>query len=169
MASATTNTAPNAGTSPSGSGQGGIFAAALRYLGSISRHLAALAGLAQIEVKEAATIYLKVAVFIIIGLIAGVFGYIFFILFLAFLIGSLFGVSWVWIALGLALLHLAVAAICAWNVREGLTTPTFSATAAEVRKDIENLSRCGLGQEQAFSQHGQQHQQAAASSRGGAI
>lgn len=118
----------------------GVIEAFLRYVGSITRHCTALAGLAKIEAQDVAETYLKIAVFLIAGLVFGIFGYIFLVLFVAFLVGAWFGVSWVWITLALAGLHIALAGICAWNIRENLQKPVFPATGAEIRRDISVLS-----------------------------
>jgi uncharacterized membrane protein YqjE len=115
----------------------GPLASGLRFLGSILRYFTALGGLAQIEAKEAATIYIKVAVYLVLGLIFLVFGYIFFILFVAFSLALLFGISWIWITLGLVVFHAILAVICAYSIREGIRSPVFTATAAELRKDME--------------------------------
>lgn len=131
---------PSASSKTASSAPDGVIEALLRYVGSITRHLTALAGLARLEAQEAAENYLKVAVFLILGLVFGIFGYIFLILFVAFLIGALFGISWVWILLALSGLHIALAGVCAWNIREGLQKPVFPATAAEVRRDVAQLS-----------------------------
>ncbi len=118
----------------------GVVFAGIRYFGSLVRHLVALLGLAQLEAKEAAFLYIRVLVFIVLGLIFAVFGYIFFILFIAFLCGVIFGVAWYWITLGFCAAHFFLALICAWRVREGIQTPVFTITGAEVKRDIEQLT-----------------------------
>jgi uncharacterized membrane protein YqjE len=115
----------------------GPLAAALRYFGSILRYLTALAGLAQEEAKEAAVIYFKIAVYLILGLIFLIFGYIFFILLVAFAIADLFGVDWLWIILGLVVIHAVLTLLCAYLARSAFRSPVFVATAGELRKDME--------------------------------
>jgi len=117
----------------------GVFAAGMRYVGSIVRHLEALLGLAQMEAREAGSVYLRVAVYLIIGMVFLIFGYIFFILCLAFLLAGVFGLHWIWILTGLCIFHLALAGLCAWRIREGFRQRIFSATSAELRKDAAML------------------------------
>lgn len=119
--------------------ESGPLATGLRYIGSILRYFTALAGLVQVEAKEAAVIYFKVAAYLVMGLIFLIFGYIFFILFVAFLLGVVFGVSWIWIILGLVVIHFALAFLCAYLARGAFRSPVFVSTVAELRKDMEAL------------------------------
>jgi uncharacterized membrane protein YqjE len=130
---------PEAHRAASSAAGSGPLAAALRYFGSILRYFTALAGLAQTEAKEAAVVYFKVAAYLVMGLIFLIFGYIFFILFLAFLLAVTFGVNWIWIILGLVIIHFAMMFLCAYLAREAFRSPVFVATVAELRKDMETM------------------------------
>lgn len=117
----------------------GLAAAALRGFGSLLRHLQALGALAQFEAREASLQYLKVFVYAILAVLFLAFGYVSFLLFVSFLLGGLFGISWLWITLGLTLLHLALLLVCAWQIRHGIQRPVFTATAEEFRRDARAL------------------------------
>lgn len=114
---------------------------AMSLIGSFGRHAQALTALAKEEAGEALALYLRLTIMLAGGLILATFGYIFLVLFIAFLIAMLFNVSWVWILLGLMLLHFLGAFICANHVRSHWRTPVFTVTAAELKKDFESLKR----------------------------
>lgn len=135
-------TGPAAHGSASGPPPGdarGISAEALRLLGSITRHLQALAGLAGLEGREAAGLYLRGALAIAAALVGVAFGYIFLLLFVAFALDYFLRVPWVWIALGYAVLHLLGAVIAFNYARARFSTPVFRATAEEIRRDVASL------------------------------
>jgi len=117
----------------------GLTAGLLSFWGSVGRHILALVELAGMEGKEAIALYVRLAVMLIAGLIFLVFGYFLTLLFVVFLIATIFGVSWLWIFLGLAVLHFLVALLCAIHVKTHLKSPVFTATSAEIRKDLESL------------------------------
>lgn len=121
--------------------EGGVLAALMALVGSLTRHLVALGGLARAEAEEALTSLLKILVYVVLGLIFAVFGYLLLLLFVAFLLEVVLGLSWIWTTLALALAHFALLGVCAWNVRAGMQTPMFTATMREVRRDIDILTR----------------------------
>src|SRR5471032_1513964 len=105
---------------PAGPGQEtprGLWAELLSLSGSIGRHLQALVALAGVESKEAAAIYLRVAIAVGVGLVLALFGYLLLLLFVAFLLATVFHIAWMWIALGLGVLHLIGVAVCVFFVR----------------------------------------------------
>jgi uncharacterized membrane protein YqjE len=112
---------------------------ALSLWGSVGRHIQSLLELAGLEGREALALYVRLAVMLVAALIFLVFGYVLALLFFAFLIAHLFGISWIWITLGLAVLHLLVTFLCASHVRTHMRSPVFTATSAELRKDFEAL------------------------------
>jgi len=118
----------------------GLTAGLLSFWGSAGRHVLALAELAGLEGKAAVALYVRLAVMLVACLIFLVFGYFLTLLFVVFLIATIFGVSWLWIFLGgLALLHFMVAFLCALHVKTHLQTPVFEATSSEIRRDLESL------------------------------
>lgn len=126
---------------PINSGNQGLVTEAIRFFGSFSRHIQALAGLAGSETKEALGLYVRLAVMLVGALVFALFAYIFFLLTVAFGIALLFKISWVWIALGLTLLHALVAFVCANHVKTHFRTPIFTTTSAELRKDFAALGK----------------------------
>ncbi|MEX1119152.1 MAG: phage holin family protein [Terrimicrobiaceae bacterium] len=117
----------------------GLTAGFLSFWGSAGRHVLAVVELAGIESKEAIALYVRLAVMLVAALIFLIFGYFLALLFVVFLIATIFGISWLWIFLGLALLHFLLAFVCATHVRTHLKTPVFASTSAEIRKDLESL------------------------------
>ena len=117
----------------------GIVGELLGLFGSFGDHVQALFALIGLETREAAGIYLRVALFLVVALIAIIFAYIFFLLFIAFALASLFQVEWIWITLGLTGLHIAGAAGSLLYVKNRLATPVFATTAEEFRKDFAAL------------------------------
>lgn len=127
--------------------EGGVLAALMTFVGSITRHLVALGGLARVESEEALANLLRVLVYAILGLIFGVFGYLILLLFVAFLLEAVLGLNWMVTTLILAVAHFALVGLCAWNVRAGFQTPMFTATMREIRQDIDLLTRKQQGGE----------------------
>jgi uncharacterized membrane protein YqjE len=108
-------------------------------VGSSGRHVQGLLQLASLETKEAALVGVRLLVLLIAGVVLAIFGYLLALFFLAFLLAFAFGISWIWILLGLAVLHFAAVAYCAISARNCLRTPVFKATAVELQRDFEAL------------------------------
>ena len=119
----------------------GVLAGLLSFSGSFGQHLQALLALAGHESKEAARLYLRLLIMLIAALVFAVLGYLFLLLFVAFLLATVFGISWIWIALSFAALHLIVMAVCAWQVKTHLPSPIFTATSAELKRGFDSLKR----------------------------
>lgn len=62
-------------------------------------------------------------------------GYVFLIVSVIFGIAHAAGVSWVWIALGAALLHFVLAGVCAFVAKNQITKPMFQVSIEELKKD----------------------------------
>ncbi len=132
---------PEAATSPADEQAGrGAMAELLGFAGTFGRHLQALAALASFETREAAGVYLRVVIALVAGIVCAVFAYLLLLLFVAFLAATVFHINWIWIALGLSLLHLAGAGACAWFIRARLKTPVFASTNAELRRDFDAMA-----------------------------
>lgn len=119
----------------------GVLAELLSFAGSLGRHLQALLSLAGLEGREAAGHYLRLLVVLGAAVFFALFGYLLLMLFAIFGLAWLLGVSWIWIALGLAVLHGLAALGGVFYARARLRQPVFSATSAELRKDFEALQR----------------------------
>ena len=91
------------------------------------------------ESREAGGQAARIAVAFIGALILVIFAYVFALLFLIFLLNVLFGIAWIWICLGVAILHVLGAAGCLWFGKEALKKKFFESTADVIRKDIEAL------------------------------
>ena len=119
----------------------GVIPEVVRFVGSSGRHVQGLLQLASLETKEAALVGVRLLVLLIAGVVLAVFGYLLALFFLAFLLALAFGISWIWILLGLAVLHFGAVAYCAISVRNCLRTPVFKATAVELQRDFEALKK----------------------------
>ncbi len=115
----------------------------LRFAGTFGRHVQGLLQLASLETKEAAMVGVRLLALLIASIVLAVFGYVLSLLFIAFLLAIVFGVSWLWISLGLAVLHFVGLGICAFLVMKSLRSPVFKATAAELRRDFDALKSFG--------------------------
>jgi len=117
----------------------GLGGELLSLIGSFARHVQALGALAGEESREAAALFLRLAIMLAAALFFAAFGYIIILIFVAFLAATVFNISWIWILLALAVLHLLVAFVCANHVRTHWRTPLFAATRGEIARDIEAL------------------------------
>ena len=91
--------------------------------------------LAGLESKEASVHYLKILIWLLIGLIGFVFGYIFFCIAVVFLISHLLHVDWMWVMLAAGVAHFLLAIASALIARSKFAQPMFHATIAEFKKD----------------------------------
>ena len=119
----------------------GLIAELLSLLGSGMRYIHAVSALAAAEGREAGENYLKMAVLLLASLLFAIFGYLLALLFLAFLLASLLGISWAWICGGFAGLHLLLAVAAATAAKRRFHQPVFQTTAAELKRDFEALSK----------------------------
>jgi uncharacterized membrane protein YqjE len=119
-----------------------FFENATAWLGTLLAHLRVRLKLAGIEGKEAAVHYGVLLGLAVAGLLFGVFGYFFLCLALVFLIAwaSGGGNAWIWVLLGMSVLHLGGAAGVFFWIKGRLGAPMFSATLDELRKDQEWLT-----------------------------
>lgn len=117
----------------------GIAAEAMRLFGSLTQHLQSLAALAGLEGREAAALYVRIAIVLGAALGAAAFAYVFLLLFAAFAIEKYLHGEWIWITLGLGIFHLLAAVIAAAYVKRACRTPIFRGTAEEIRKDVASL------------------------------
>lgn len=126
----------------------GLSEALLRLIGSVGRHLASLTALARMEAGEAAHQTLRIIVYLLIGGVALLLSYVFLLLAVAFFLAGIFHISWQWLALGFALFHAIIVAVCSYNVRELLSRPWFPSTGTEIRRNFEMLGDASPGSPQ---------------------
>jgi uncharacterized membrane protein YqjE len=121
----------------------GLWAHLTGFLAAFSAYLRARLQLAGLEAKEAALHYGILVGLLIFGLILLIFGYFFFCFGLIFAIAALIGTkhAWIWVTFGMALLHLAAAGAAVVLAKVRLSTPMFTATLEEFRKDQEWLTK----------------------------
>lgn len=103
------------------------------------RHVQSLTALAGAEAREAGALYLRLAVMLVAALVLLMFGYILTVFFVAFLLASVFHVAWIWILMGLTILHLALAFLCALHVKRHWQTSVFESTRSEIAKGVASL------------------------------
>ena len=111
----------------------------LSLFASFGQYFEAIGALAGEEAREAGELYLRLAVLLAAALFFAAFGYVLLLLFAAFLIATVFHVSWMWILLGFTILHFLVAVFCAVQVKCHWRTPVFPATKSEISRDLETL------------------------------
>ena len=90
--------------------------------------------------SKAALVHLLVLVGCLVG--AGIllgFGYVFLLVSVVAAIAHALEISWIWIALGAAVLHFLLALVCLLIVRSRMTKPVFRESMAELKKDREWL------------------------------
>jgi uncharacterized membrane protein YqjE len=117
----------------------GILAELLNFFSSFGEHLQALVTLAGLESREAAGIYLRALVAVIAALVLLLFGYLLTLIFVAFALAALFHWDWIWISLGLAVVHFLLVGGCLLYLKARLKSPVFTATSAELQRDFAAL------------------------------
>lgn len=91
------------------------------------------------ESKGALVHLLLLAGAVVAALVLVASGYVFLIVSVIFAIAHAAGVSWVWIALGAAVLHFLLAAGCGFFAVTQLKKPMFQVSVAELKRDREWL------------------------------
>ena len=119
-----------------------FFEHATAWLATLLAHLRVRMELAGIEGKEAALHYGVLLALAVAALVFTVFGYLFLCLALVFLLAWACGGghAWILVLLGMSALHLCGGAGVFFWIREKLSSPMFSATLDELRKDQEWLT-----------------------------
>ena len=91
------------------------------------------------ESKTALVQLLLIAAAVITALVLVVSGYVFLIVSVIFGIAHAAGISWVWIALGMGLLHFILAGGCGFFAATQIRKPMFQWSIAELKRDREWL------------------------------
>jgi uncharacterized membrane protein YqjE len=115
----------------------GFFRHIAALLGAKLEYLRARVQLAGLEGREAA-IHLAVLVGLAIGaVVVAIFGYLFFVIAIVFLVAWACGGgnAWIWVLLGAALVHFIGAGALALIAKARLAAPLFPATLDEFKKD----------------------------------
>ncbi|MDQ6808809.1 MAG: phage holin family protein [Verrucomicrobiota bacterium] len=120
-------------------GRAGLLNNLVGLINGLTEFFSARIGLLAQESKSA-LVHIVVLLACLIGALVFVaFGYVFLLVSVIFGIAHAAGISWVWIALAVALMHFVLAAVCGVIARARLTKPMFESTAAELKKDREWL------------------------------
>ncbi len=120
-------------------GHAGLLDTLRSLVASLAQFLESRIQLAARESKAAARHLITIVVCLIAAAVLSLFGYVFLIVSVIFAIAHLIGVSWTWVALGLALLHFVVAISCLIFARVQLKHPIFRGTASVLKEDTEWL------------------------------
>ncbi|HEX4638467.1 MAG TPA: phage holin family protein [Chthoniobacterales bacterium] len=134
--------------SPSGNRprQAGLIGSVVALAAALADFFESRAALFATESKTAAVQFLIAAVCAIAGLLFFAFGYIFLLAAAIVAIAHLAQVSWVWIALDAAALHILIALILAVVAISKIKRPVFRESAAELKKDREWLRNLDTNQ-----------------------
>jgi uncharacterized membrane protein YqjE len=108
-------------------------------LGSVLQHVIGLISLAGWEGREASAHYLRLIVTLLSAVFFLLIGYLFFLLFFVFFLSHWLEVEWIWIALGIAVIHSVLAFIGLWVFIRNMSKPIFTSTFSEIKRDIEIL------------------------------
>jgi urea transporter len=132
---------PESGAEPSASAQPpGLSAAAGDFSSSLTRFLAALAGLFGFEAREAGYQLLILLLLFVAAVVAVVFAYFFLLLGVTFFVVGWLGGGWTAVLLGLFAFHVVLAAICVVFLRSGGRRPFFPGVRQLVRSQVEKMS-----------------------------
>jgi len=121
--------------------EGGLSSHLLSLLASLAGYFRARMELAGIEGKDAAALYIKGAVILVIALGLLAFGYALLWVGIIALFATVFHFHWGWCVVVIGLLHLVGAFLGLLAVLRLWKQPVFTATLEEFRKDQEWLNR----------------------------
>ena len=108
-------------------------------LASFVHYVHALAALAGKEGKDAAALYWRLGVTMLVSLVVGIIGYVLVLIAVMVGCGVLLGWEWAFVELlVLGLAHIVVALVCIARAKKRVV-PIFKVTRAELRRDIEAL------------------------------
>ena len=120
-------------------GHAGLLQNLTSLIASLTQFFESRVELAARESKAALRHLLTVLGCLIIATVLLLFGYIFLLVCAIVAIAHLLGVSWVWTALVVALLHFAGALLCLIIARGQFKRPIFHDTATVLKEDTEWL------------------------------
>jgi uncharacterized membrane protein YqjE len=127
--------------SPSGSRtrQSGFIGSLVALASALADFFESRAALFATESKAAAVQFILVAICLIAAVLFFAFGYVFLLVSVVVAIAHLANVSWLWIALDAAALHILLALIFLLVAIGRIKKPIFRETSAELKKDREWL------------------------------
>lgn len=110
-------------------------------LAAVASYFHARLALLGLEFKDAGMNFVKIAILLVVAVLALVFGYIFFVIAAAFLVTWLFHWQWGWVTLGFGVGHLLLTAACLLIAKSRFGISSFASTIEEFKKDKEWLSQ----------------------------
>ena len=119
--------------------QTGLIGSLVALASALADFFESRAALFAAESKEAAVQFILIAACLVAALLFVAFGYVFLVVTAVVAIAQLAKISWLWIALAAAGLHVLIALILALIARSGIKKPIFRDTVAELKKDREWL------------------------------
>jgi uncharacterized membrane protein YqjE len=126
--------------------QTGFIGSLVALTSALAEFFESRAALFATESKAALVQFVLVAVCLVAALLFFAFGYVFLLATAVVAIAHLANVSWLWIALAAAGLHILIALILLLIAWSGIKRPVFRATAAELQKDREWLKNLETNQ-----------------------
>jgi uncharacterized membrane protein YqjE len=126
---------------PSGSRarQTGLIGSLVGLASALADFFESRAALLATESKAAAIQFILIAICLVAALLFFAFGYVFLLVSAVVAIAHLTNVSWLWITLDAAALHILLALIFLLVALSRIKKPVFRETAAELKKDREWL------------------------------
>ena len=121
------------------SGHAGLRQNIASFIASLTQFIQSRLQLAVRDAKAAAGHLVAMVVCGIAAALLVLFGYIFLLIFAIVGLAHLIGISWIWMALILALLHFAGALFCLIIARANAKHPMFRDTASVLKEDTEWL------------------------------
>ena|SRR5438132_9443453 len=119
--------------------QTGFIGSVVALASALADFFESRAALLATESKAALVQFVLVALCLVAGVLFFVFGYVFLLATVVVAVAHLANVSWLWIALDAAALHILIALIFLLIALNRIKRPIFRATTAEFKKDREWL------------------------------
>ena len=119
--------------------QTGFIGSLVALASALTDFFESRAALFATESKAAAVQFILIAICLVATLLFFAFGYVFLLATAVVAIAHLASVSWLWIALDAAALHILIALILLLIALNRIKKPIFRETAAELKKDREWL------------------------------
>ena len=119
--------------------QTGFIGSLVALVGALADFFESRAALFATESKAAAVQFILIAICLVATLLFFAFGYVFLLATAVVAIANFANVSWLWIALDAAALHILIALIFLLIALNRINKPIFRKTAAELKKDREGL------------------------------
>src|ERR1700720_97445 len=126
--------------------QTGLIGSLVALASALADFFESRAALLASESKAALVQFLVAAVCLVAAVLFFAFGYIFLLASAVVAVAHMANVSWLWVALAAAGLHILVALIFLLIAWSGIKRPIFRATAAELKKDREWLKNLETNQ-----------------------